>query len=495
MSHDHFALSRRQFVAGLTCSTCLGGLTGCLGTNPATGRQSFTGVLSTEDDASIGAQEHPKMLEAFGGAYENARLQRYVDNVGRHLSQFATVHGFSYRFTILNSPVVNAFALPGGYVYLSRGLLALASNEAEMAGVLAHEIGHVTARHSAERIAAQQVTQLGLLGAALLGVDSQLLQAGQSIADLTIRGYSRSQEHEADTLGVRYMSRAGYDPDAMVSFLSALGEHAGLEAQMMGLPPGQQDQYNIMSTHPRTADRVREAQAAANTQRPANPVLGRDAYLDQIDSMLFGDDPEQGLVIGNRFVHPKLRFEFAVPETFVLRNRPDKVLAQHANGSGIVFDIGRMQGQSLSGYLYNVWAKGAPLQRTENIQVNGRQAVTAVARASGQQGPVDVRFLAILGDGEQVYRFVIVTPAKLTASMSEDLRRSTYSFRTLSTEEAAKINAMRLLVVPAGPQDSVAGLASSLPFGRFNENWFRVLNDLQPGQALAPNQRVKIVVR
>lgn len=490
--HRH---TRRHVLAGLACAGCSTALGGCLGTNPATGRQSFTGLMSVEDDAALGAQEHPKMLEAFGGEYENQRLAGYVNEIGRRLAQFSEFHQFNYRFTILNTPVVNAFALPGGFVYISRGLLALASSEAEVAGVLAHEIGHVTARHSAERIGAQQLAQIGLIGAALLGVDSSLLDIGQSIAGLAIRGYSRSQELEADTLGVRYMSQAGYDPDAMVTFLATLGEHSRLEGQMLGLPEGQEDQYNIMSTHPRTADRVRQAQAAANARRPANPIVGRDGYLGQIDGMTFGDDPKQGLVLGQRFVHPELRFEFSVPDSFVLRNRPDSVQAVHPGGAAIVFDIGRRGREPLPAYLQQRWARRVPLRQLERIEVNGREAATATAVGRGKDGLVDYRFLAIAGDGAQVYRFIYITPRNLTGPLNEDLRRSTYSFHTLSAEQAAGINAMRLIIVRSRPDDTVAGLARTLPFGRFNEPWFRVLNDLQPGQPLPIDRLTKVVAR
>ena len=495
MSHSHLHPNRRQVLAGLACGTCLGGLSACGSPNPATGRQSFTGIMSTKDDAALGAQEHPKMLEAFGGEYQNPRVTRYVTEVGRRLSQFAEFSEFNYRFTVLNSPVVNAFALPGGFIYISRGLLALASNEAELAGVLAHEIGHVTARHTAERITAQQVAQIGLLGAALLGVDRGLLEAGQSIAGMAIQGYSRSQELEADTLGVRYMSQAGYDPDAMVSFLATLGEHSRLEGRMLGLPEGQQDQFNIMSTHPRTADRVREAQAAANTRRPANPIVGRDGYLGQIDGIMFGDDPKQGLVLGQRFVHPELRFEFSVPDGFLLRNRPDRVQAVHPGGAAIVFDMDKRGRESLATYLQQRWAKGVPLRQLQQLEVNGLPAITATARGQGQQGPVDYRFLAMAGAGGQIYRFVYITPARETARLSEALQRSTFSFRTLSAQEAAKVNALRLLIVRSRPEDSVAGLARTLPFGRFNDDWFRVLNDLQPGQPLPAGTLTKVVAR
>jgi len=227
--------NRRQFLAGIGATAACTGLCGCGTVNPATGRTSFTGLTSVEDDATLGKEEHGKIVQEFGGEYENRRLQGYIDFIGRNLARYAEFQQFQYRFTILNTPVVNAFALPGGYVYVTRGLLALASNEAELAGVMAHEIGHVNARHTAERMAAAQVSQLGLLagavGAAVLGLPGEVLQLGQSVAVAAIQSYSRSQELEADTLGIRYMSRAGYDPDGMATFLSTLREQSMVEAQ------------------------------------------------------------------------------------------------------------------------------------------------------------------------------------------------------------------------------------------------------------------------
>jgi len=291
---------RRHFLAGAMASTALIGLSGYTTVNQATGRSSFTGLYSVEDDIKLGRQEHPKLVQQFGGEYENARLQRYIAETGKKLARGTEYQQFPYQFTLLNTPIVNAFALPGGYVYVSRGLMALASNEAEMAGVLAHELGHVNARHTAERLSAAQMAQLGMMlgavGASALGLGPGAAQVGQQIAMMSIQSYSRKQEFEADTLGVRYMSRAGYEPNAMVSFLSTLREQSIVDAKMRGLPPGSVDQFNMMSTHPRTKDRVEKAIQAAAVTRPDNPRIGRETYLANIDGMLFGDDPRQGLV-------------------------------------------------------------------------------------------------------------------------------------------------------------------------------------------------------
>ena len=492
------SLSRRRFLVGAGCTVGAAGLCGCVQTNVATGRQSYTGGMTPQDDIAVGAEEHPKMLEAFGGEYQDRRVTGYVTALGNRLAGH-TEQQYPYRFTVLDSPIVNAFALPGGYVYLSRGLLAIASNEAEVAGVLAHELGHVVARHSAERQGASQLASLGILlgalGAQALGLPgNEIAQIGQTVAGLAISGYSRDQESEADQLGVRYMSRAGYDPEGMVTFLSTLREQSRLEAQMAGRSPDSVDQYNMTATHPRTIDRVREAQAIANAQRPANAVLAREPFLDVIDGLLFGDSPDQGIVRGQHFVHPKLRFEFHAPEGFRLRNEPDMLSAAHPDGAAIKFDLAPVQGsRTLPEYLQSEWAQGARLRDLERITVNGINAATGWTRVEGRQGPVDVRLVAFQRDARSVYRMMFITPARLTGRFQRGFRETTYSFRYLSPAEAADVRPMRLLVVAPRPGDTPESLARTLPFGRFNEAFFRMLNDLGPGDRLPGGGRIKVV--
>ncbi|MDP6345443.1 MAG: M48 family metalloprotease [Alphaproteobacteria bacterium] len=500
MCKDHPAngIDRRQVMAGLGAGAALWATAGCVATNPATGRRSFTGFQSIQDDIALGRREHPKMVKAFGGEYDQPRLTGYVRDIGQRLARFAEFQQFQYRFTVLNSPIVNAFALPGGYVYITRGLLVLASNEAELAGVLSHEIAHVNARHTAERISAQQMAQFGLLlgaiGLQAAGLPSDLMRIGQTAAVAAIQGYSRDQEFEADTLGLRYMSRGGYHPDAMASFLGSLREHSMVEARVMGLPPGKVDEFNIMSTHPRTAERVRQAQAAVDKQGTARGRLARDTYLTRIDGMIFGDDPEQGIVRGQRFSHPGLRFEFSVPDGFHLRNSPDRVTASHRDGAAIVFDMAPMKGAgSAVQYLRRVWAPSAQLAEVENLRIAGHDAATGWVQGRGNSGPVRIRGLVIRRDSKTVYRFMYVSPQAQVRRWSAAFRESGHSFRDLSAQAAAKVQPMRLLVVPARGDDSIAGLARTLPYGDFNEQWFRVLNDLRPGQGLRGKQRLKVV--
>lgn len=486
--------NRRQVVAGLLASAGGLGIAGCA-VNPGTGRRSFTGFYDVEDDRALGAREHPKLVEAFGGTYDDPDLARYVSDIGARVAAHAEIRDFEYRFTLLNSPVVNAFALPGGYCYCTRGLLALAANEAELAGVLAHETGHVVARHTAERMSSAMLAQLG---AAVLGMatgSSDIARLGAYAGTAYVQSFSRQQEFEADTLGVRYMAKAGYDPDAMVTFLSTLRAHSRVEAQAMGLPPGTVDEFNIMSTHPRTTERVRAAVAQADAQRPADPVLNRAGYLARIDGMLYGDDPSEGQFLGRRFVHTGLRLEFTVPEGFRPRNQPDRVLATRADGAAMVFDMARRRrARDVLGYLDGEWTERGTLASVGRIEVNGLPAATGTARLAGRAGPLDARAVAIAGAGDTVYRFLFISPAQATAGLDAPFRRATYSFRLLSAEEAAAIRPTRLLVVPADGTEDAAAQGRYLPYGRYSGEAWRVLNDLEGGRAPSPGAPIKVIV-
>lgn len=484
---------RRRMVAGLLASAGGLGLVGCA-VNPGTGRRSFTGLYDVEDDIALGAREHPRLVEAFGGTYDDPELARYVADIGARVAAHAEIQDFPYRFTLLNSPVVNAFALPGGYCYCTRGLLALAANEAELAGVLAHETGHVVARHGAERMSSAMLTQLG---AAVLGVatgNAEIARMGAYAGTAYVQSFSRQQEFEADMLGVRYMAKAGYDPDAMVSFLSTLRAHAMVEAQSMGLPAGTVDEFNIMSTHPRTTERVQAAIAQAGAQRPANPRLGEAEYLTRIDGMLYGDDPKEGQFLGRRFVHTGLRLEFTVPEGFRPRNEPTRVLAIRSDGAAMVFDMARRRAGTIGAYLDGEWAERGVLGEVETLDVNGLPAATGTARLAGQAGPLDARAVAIAGDGDTVYRFLFLSPAQATAGLNDAFRRATYSFRRLTEAQARAIRPKRLLVVPATGREDAAVQGRLLPYGRFNADAWRVLNDLEGGVAPRDGEPIKVIV-
>ena len=484
------AATRRGVLRLGLSGAAAAGLAGC-STNRATGQSTLTGFSSLEDDEKIGAQQHPELVKSFGGEYIDPPLNAYVQNLGERLAQHAEYQEFTYRFTIVNSWIINAFALPGGYCYVSRGLVALASSEAELAGVMAHEIGHVNARHTAQRIAQSQLAQGLLLGAVLLPGQSAIGDVGGQVANSVLKSFSREQELEADSLGIRYMSASGYDPEAMVGFLDTLRDHSIVQAEQKGLPASTVDESNINATHPRTIERVQKAEALAGQYAQPGQVANRDAYLDQVNGILYGDDPEQGLVRGTEFLHPTLRVRFRVPDGFNITNTSDAVIAEKPNvKAAIVFDGAKRKTGDVYSYLTQEWGKGANIGDLARIDINGNPAATGALRLQGQ----DYRIIAIQGDGNQIYRFRFISDPSVTASLNTVFRETTYSFRFLSAQEAARIDPYRMIVVPITPQDTIASLASGYPEGTYSQAYFRVMNDLKATTPLPKSGKAKVVI-
>ncbi len=469
-------------------------LTGCVTTNPATGQQELTPFMSPAEERRIGAQEHPKMLARFGGVYDDIEVGAYVAEIGGRLVKNSELPNLEFRFTVLNSPQVNAFALPGGYVYVTRGLMALANSEAELAGVLAHEIGHVTARHAAQRYNRAIATSLGtaILGAVVQnpGID-QLAQIG---GELFLKGFSREQEFQADTLGVRYMSRTGYNPEAQATFLRTLSGHNALENELAGRD-GRDPLEDFFATHPRTEDRVDKAILAARVSgAAAGAPLRRDRYLEKVTGMLYGDDPEQGLVRGRTFVYPDLGFAFEVPPGYRLFNTQRAVIAKGPEEAIIRFDAAKKQTSAdMVSYLAQTWGRGVGLSDVERITINGMEAATGRASVRSKGQPADLRLVAIRFSHDEIYRFMMVTPLKREPNLRQELQRTTYSFRRLSAGEIDDYRPFRLDVIAVEPGDTIERLARSLPFTDYQVARFQTLNGLPQGTVLSPGQRVKIV--
>jgi len=484
---------RRLAATFLIVAAALG-LGGCT-VNPATGERSFTAFMSPAEELRVGAQEHPKLVKQFGGRYDDPELAAYVARIGAAVAQVTEFPEIRYTFTLLNDEKVNAFALLGGYIHITRGLMALANSEAEVASVLAHEIGHVTARHSAQRYSQAVVANFGL---AILGAAGAAAGAPTGVGDLAafgaqayLQGFSRDQEFEADILGIRYMSRAGYDPAAMVGFFRKLDGYTELQAVMAG-DPGAASRFNIMASHPRTGDRVAQALQLAQGTAVARPRPEED-YLARIDGMLFGDHPSQGVRRDRDFLHPELGFAFRVPPGFVMFNSARRLVARGPGNSLIAFDAADpravAQARSMADYVGRVWGGRLGLQSLERISVNGMEGATGAARLRTNSGTSDVRLVAIRKRQNRVYRFLFVTPAQLTGQLATELQWTTFSFRRLS----AAIKPLRLRVVTVRAGDTPETFAEQMPFAEYRLERFLALNGLPYGARLQPGQRVKIV--
>jgi predicted Zn-dependent protease len=452
---------------------------------------------NAEDDARQGAEAHPQILAEFGGAYDDPKLQAYVNGVGQRLAAVSDRKEVKYTFTILNSPIVNAFALPGGYVYISRGLLAYATDEAELSGVLGHEIGHVVARHQAQR---QTGELLGTLGSLLLGAvlnSPDIAQVGQAVAGAGLASYSREQEYEADDFGVKYLSRIGLDPYAQSDFLLTLLNETALSDKIAG-QEGRSNGFNFMASHPNTADRVKRAYNLAEQTgaKPGQLPRYRDRLIDAVDGMIYDDDPSQGVVRERTFIHPDLRIAFTVPEGFEMQNSPKAVTARDKGGGFVVFDGGKVQpGIRMTDYLAQGWVKDAAISDLQPINVNGMEAATGIAQASANGNPVLVRLVAIRAASDQVYRFMMGAPSDRMRQYDPAFQSTAQSLRRISASEAASVRPKRIRIVTVRPGDTVQSLAAKLPFQNFKEERFRLLNALGSDEALRPGVRVKMVVQ
>ncbi len=453
-------------------------------------------ILPESQEKQLAEEEHPKVVAQFGGEYKEPALERYLGGLVADLGKVSNRPDIAYRVTILNSPVPNAFALPAGYVYVTRGLLAIANSEAEMAGVLGHEIGHITARHVAQRYSRAIMAEglLGILDAITRGTSyAGISSVAQPLAQVVLQSYSREQENEADQYGVTYMSRAGYDPYALASFLSGLEAEIKLEAQLAGQP--NPDRFDLLATHPRTADRVIKTIEEAKVARVSQPAIERRRYLEKIDGVLYGDDPEQGFVRGRVFAHPKLGFRFEVPEGFTLLNGADQVIAPGPGQSLIRFDQAKLDADMPpERYLREVWLQGRPTQDFESLGVNGFPAATGTARLNGDNGPLDLRLVAIKAGPRTIYRFLFVTAPDLTPRYGGAFRRTTESFRALSEAERGRLKPYRILVATVRPGDTVESLAARMPYADHRVDRFRALNGLKPDEGVEPGRAVKLAV-
>jgi len=475
-------------AAPLALAGCVAGLPVPSGSTPI-----------TQTEAQQGAQYHPQFLAEFGGAMTGTQAT-YVEQVGKNIAVQSGLGNARESFTVslLNSPVHNAFAVPGGYIYTTRQLVTLMNNEAELAGVLGHEVGHVAARHAQRR---QQTAQhnsilgvLGAIGSSILlgdsGLGSQLSKGFLQGSQLLTLSFSRSQEIEADDLGIQYLAKAGYDRRAMGTVLASLAAQNALDARLQGRNASVPE---WASTHPDPASRVQGALAKAGAA--SGGVTNRDTFLTRIDGLLYGDDPAQGLIEGSQFIHPELRLSFTAPQGFYMVNGARAVSINGQSGQaqmtqapygGNLDTYVRQQFTAVGGQ--NSTLAPAQIQRTT---VNGIPAAYGSARVANGNTQVDVVVFAYEFARDKAYHFTAITPAGQAAPFNAMFQ----SMRRITQTEATSVVPKKLQVVTVARGDTVASLARRMAYPASQDERFRVLNALTSGSTLTPGQKVKLVVR
>jgi predicted Zn-dependent protease len=479
----------RRLAAPLLLATAALAVAAVRAPEPVHAQGSLSGL--SQRDKATGAEGYKEIVQQFGGKVDGP-LADYVRSVGLKVA-LVSVPGSrpqDWTITVLNSPVPNAMATPGGYLYITRGLLAMINSEAELASVLGHEAGHVAARHSDKRNSRATIGGLATIAAAVLG-GSQVAQMANLGASAWVSGFSRAQENEADSLGMGYSLAAGYDPRAAAWMLQALDRVATVEGKQ-NLERG--GTASIFSTHPVTAERVqRVARAAAATGRTG--VVNHDAFLSAIDGMTFGDAPEQGVITGPSFRHASLRLAFDAPPGFQLQNSPQAVAGRGRDGSNFIFTGAPARpGQPLQDIVASGWQQltngRTPRLDYAERRINNLDAFVSTTRLQGSQGPVDVGLHAFRVAPDQVYVIRTVAPAGRGGQFDSLIS----SFRRLSAGEAeAAGRGRRIDVVTVKPGDTIASLAARMapPYNRPES--FAALNGLE-GRALRPGERLKLIV-
>jgi predicted Zn-dependent protease len=438
--------------------------------------------------ADRSAAAHRQIVQTFGGEYRSPRVEQVLAKVGSRLVPASERPTEGYRITVLDSPTVNAFALPNGSLYVTRGLIALANDTSELAAVIAHEMAHVTARHAVERAELEQRSLVvSRVVAEVLG-DATAGQMVHQTGRVKLASFSRQQELEADQIGVATVHRAGFDPYGAPRFLASLNRYSALKAARRG-------EYgaagsDMLSTHPATAERVAIALRAA--RQIGAPGLGdrdRDAYLEAIDGIAFGEDPSGGAVRGRDFVHQRLGIRFTAPEGVMLEAGSDAVIGFTANRARAMrFDSVSLDASvGPADYLRRGWIEGVTLSDVETLTVNGAEAVTGVAR-----GKEWTFRLAAIRTGDTVHRFIFAAKS-LDGGTDAGFRAALRSFRQLTPEEARSVDRLRLRVVRAGPGDTVHGLAARMRGVDDGLGHFLLLNGLEANARLEPGKTYKIV--
>lgn len=492
----------RHLLTPLVIVAALATACGTTVQNPVTGKAERT-VMDERSEIAAGQEQHKQVLAEYGEV-KNARLQAYVNDIGQRLARNSHRTHLPWHFTVVDSPEVNAFALPGGYIYVTRGLMAFMDSEADLAGVIGHEIGHVTARHGAQRATRQQTAGLGVLAATVLGAVLEgrglggagdlASQVSQNVAAGYIASYSREQELEADRLGAEYLSRTGHNPQNMVDVIRVLRDQerfAADQARAEGRSPSQAP--NWLASHPTNDQRLRDILAVAAQYKGSYGGDSRERYLQAIDGMTFGESREQGVTRGRDFFHEPMGIALTAPPGWKIQNSADVLALINPDGTAglMIQNVPPQAGASHEDILRN--AVKADQGRTERYTLGGMPAThfSGTRRtAQGQSQPVELTLVTGPSNRNFMFLYAARDPQALQRSFAA-LRSAETSFRPMTAADRISARPWVLRTVPY-PRGGFAELARRSPLSN-PEQQLRLLNGVYAEGEPRPGQLVKVV--
>ncbi|KAF1051792.1 MAG: Beta-barrel assembly-enhancing protease [Stenotrophomonas maltophilia] len=466
----------------------LGGLSGCA-VNPATGETDFV-LMSEKEELSLGLSANQEVLKQYP-RYEDAKLQAYVQQVGERVARAGDRPNLQYHFTVIDSPDINAFALPGGYIYIHRGLMAYLSSEAELAAVLGHEVGHVTARHSVRQ--QSQSSAWNMLGQAV-AIGTGVGAAGDLtnvLGTAVVRGYGRDMELQADGLGAKYLARAGYDPTAMIQVVRVLKnqeDFARDEAQRKGQKVQPVGYHGLFDTHPDNDRRLHEVVGPAQALAGGQQEVGRERYLQAVDGLPFGDSAATGIRRGQAFYHGELGITLSYPTGWGLLNQPSALIGYSADQQALI-GMKLMPRDDRLDPLQALRKGGGRLVDEQSFAHDGVQGATAVVPGN------PARRVAMVYQGKGAYLFIGVVKGRASLETADaQFLQVIRSFRPLRAEERALAQPRRLALVKVQPGQGVEQLAKGANEAESDSiNRIRLLNDLYPVGQPKAGDLLKIV--
>jgi len=456
--------------------------------NPVTGKkQAF--VMSEENEVALGTQSDPQVVAAFG-LYDDDKMQAYIKTKGQQMAAVSHRPDLKFTFRLVDSPVVNAFALPGGYVYFTRGIMAHFNNEAEFAGVLGHEIGHVTGRHGALQQRNQTLAQIGLIAGLIISPEiAQFAEQASQGMQLLLLKNGRDHESQSDELGVIYSTEIGYDAHQMANFFQTISRLSGGASQ--SIP-------TFMSTHPNPLDRyarvhkLAEARQAKDTK--SNYKIGRDAYLNLIDGLVYGEDPRQGYVENNVFYHPTLKFEFPVPRNWRVNNTPQQVQIAPENGEAVIvftFAQGNTLNEAAAGIVEQFQLT---VESRQNTTINGFPALLMKSKQVNQQTGASIELLStLIQDGSSIFVFHGVSSSEKFRIYSSAFEKTADGYRRLNDASKINVEPERLKIVKVSKGGTLSTLLRSNGISSDRIEEFSILNGMKQNDQVASGSKIKVV--